>query len=220
MTIAYLYHDLLNLYGESGNVKMILKILKENNIEANLLLLSIEDKLDFSKYDLVYIGSGTEDNLMIALEHLRKYKDDIKTSIANDKAFLITGNALDMFGTKIIDPNSVIPGLNMFDYEVNIGERIIDEVFIDSKVTKNKIIGFTNRASHMSEIENNLFERDGIKFRNFFGTYVLGPLLVRNPEFCEYFLKRILPRVKLKIDLKLEKKAYTIFLNKYCRGVR
>jgi len=220
MTICYLYHDLLNLYGESGNVKMILKILKENNIEVNLLLLSIEDKLDFSKYDLVYIGSGTEDNLMIALEHLRKYKNDIKTSIANDKAFLVTGNALDMFGTKISDPNSVIPGLNMFDYEINIGKRIIDEVFIDSNVIKNKIIGFTNRASHMSKIENNLFERDGIKFRNFFGTYVLGPLLVRNPEFCEYFLKRILPRVKLKIDLKLEKKAYSIFLNKYHKGVK
>ena len=216
MTIAYIYHDLLNLYGENGNIKMLLKVLKENKIDYNLLLLSVDDKLDFSKYDLVYIGSGTEDNLMIALEHLRKYKDKIKESINNDKAFLITGNALDMFGQKIVEPGiSFVPGLGIFDYEIEMGKRVIEEVFIDSKVTKEKIIGFINHEGHMSEIENHLFENDGIKFRNFFGTYVIGPVLVRNPEFFEYFLKRLFPRAKLNVDLKLEKKAYNAFVSNF-----
>ena len=67
MKIAYLYYDLLNLYGESGNIKMIDKILTDNKIKHEILYLSLEDKLKFKDYDLVYIGSGTETNQLITI---------------------------------------------------------------------------------------------------------------------------------------------------------
>ena len=82
MKIAYLYYDFLNLYGESGNIKIIDNVLKSNKIKHEILYLSLDDELDFDSYDLVYIGSGTEENQKIALKHLMNYQEDIKKYMA------------------------------------------------------------------------------------------------------------------------------------------
>lgn len=212
MKIAYLYYDFLNLYGESGNIKIIENILKQNKIKYQIELLSLNDELQFENYDLVYIGSGTESNQAKALEHLKKYEKDILKYIDDNKFMLVTGNSLDMFFKEIIDDKKY-KGLNVFDYTVKRGKRKMNEVYTNSLVTNKKILGFINNNSYV-EIENNLFEDDGIRKNNFFGTYILGPILVRNPEFLKYFLNNLLNK-KIKYDLKLETKAYNEFVNNF-----
>ena len=200
MKIAYLYYDFLNLYGESGNIKIISNILKYNKIKHEILYLSLDDKLEFDKYDLVYIGSGTEDNLLIALKHLSKYQNDIKKYIEDNKFMLVTGNSVDMFGKKIEDTKA----LNIFDYEVKKEKRKMDEVY------HNKILGFINNNSYNSEYS----DTDIIRYHNFYGTYILGPILVRNPHLVKQFLNDLTDK-KLKYDLKLETKAYNEFIKNF-----
>ena len=200
MKIAYLYYDFLNLYGESGNIKIISNILKYNKIKHEILCLSLDDKLEFDKYDLVYIGSGTEDNLLVALKHLSKYKNDIKKYIEDNKFMLVTGNSVDMFGKKIEDTKA----LNIFDYEVKKEKRKMDEVY------HNKILGFINNNSYNSEYS----DTDIIRYHNFYGTYILGPILVRNPNLVKQFLNDLTDK-KLKYDLKLETKAYNEFIKNF-----
>ncbi len=200
MKIAYLYYDFLNLYGESGNIKIISNILKYNKIKHEILYLSLDDELEFDKYDLVYIGSGTEDNLLIALKHLSKYKEDIKKYIEDNKFMLVTGNSVDIFGKKIEDNK----GLNIFDYEVTKGKRKMEEVY------HNKILGFINNNSYNSKYS----DADIIRYNNFYGTYILGPILVRNPELVKQFLNDLTNK-KLKYDLKLETKAYNEFIKNF-----
>ena len=204
MKIAYLYYDFLNLYGESGNIKIISNILKYNKIKHEILYLSLDDKLEFDRYDLVYIGSGTEDNLLIALKHLDKYKDEIKKYIEDNKFMLVTGNSVDMFGKKIDDNKA----LNIFDYEVTKGKRKMEEVY------HNKILGFINNNSYNSEYS----DTDIIRNNNFYGTYILGPILVRNPELIKQFLNDLTNK-KLKYDLKLETKAYNEFIKNFKENV-
>lgn len=204
MKIAYLYYDFLNLYGESGNIKIISNILKYNKIKHEILYLSINDELEFNKYDLVYIGSGTEDNLLIALKHLSKYKNDIKKYIEDNKFILITGNSIDMFGKKIEDTKA----LNIFDYEVTKGKRKMEEVY------SNKILGFINNDSYNNEYS----DIDIIRYNNFYGTYILGPILVRNPHLVKQFLNDLTDK-KLKYDLKLETKAYNKFVKNFKENI-
>ena len=204
MKIAYLYYDFLNLYGESGNIKIISNILKYNKIKHEILYLSLDDKLEFDRYDLVYIGSGTEDNLLIALKHLSKYKNDIKKYIEDNKFMLVTGNSVDMFGKKIDDNKA----LNIFEYEVTKGKRKMEEVY------HNKILGFINNNSYNSEYS----DTDIIRNNNFYGTYILGPILVRNPELIKKFLNDLTNK-KLKYDLKLETKAYNEFVKNFKENV-
>ncbi|MDD3995950.1 MAG: glutamine amidotransferase, partial [Bacilli bacterium] len=70
IVIAHLYYDILNLYGESGNIDVLEYHLKDNNIKYTIKKLTLEDKLNFDEYDLVYMGSGTENNQKYALNHL------------------------------------------------------------------------------------------------------------------------------------------------------
>src|SRR5574344_2257508 len=146
MTIAYLYYDFLNLYGENGNIKFLKKILSSININVNIKLLSIYDELCFKDYDLVYIGAGTEDNQVIALNHLMKYKKDIKKYIDSNKFFLVTGNSLDLFGKSVTINNTKYEGLKIFNYNsLTSKKRLVDEAIF--KFEDEIILGFQNQSN-------------------------------------------------------------------------
>ena len=95
--IAYLYRDLLNLYGESGNIIAMERALKALNVDYSVDELSISDNIVLNNYDFVYIGSGTEENIKIVSEDIIKYKDSIKKYINDEKVMLVTGNSIVLF---------------------------------------------------------------------------------------------------------------------------
>jgi CobQ-like glutamine amidotransferase family enzyme len=205
LVIAHLYYDLLNLYGENGNIKALKKHLEDQDIKVVIKQLSLDDELDFNNYDLVYIGMGTENNQKLALKHLIKYKDQVNEAIEKGKFFLITGNAIELFGKHIIDiEGKKYKGLNIFGYQAKeTTERLADEIIFETPLIGNKIIGFQNQRSTMTNTKDYLFnvikgigsypssQTEGIHYQNFYGTYVIGPILIRNPEFLEYFIKAL-----------------------------
>lgn len=230
ITIGYLYYDLLNLYGESGNIKALKKALENQGIRTTIHFLTLDDELDFDKYDLVYIGAGTEDNQKMILPHLLKYKDNIKKAIEAGKFYFITGNAINLFGQYIMYLNDKkIDTLAVFNYYSKeepfrmTGESIVKSNFIDQY-----IIGFQNQSTVIKENNHAMFEvirgvgsypkskMEGIKYNNFYGTYLIGPILVRNPELLKYIVKKII-KTKYKdfkfkkFDLSLETKAYNSY---------
>lgn len=237
ITIAYLYYDFLNLYGESGNISILKNILNSLNVKTNIKYLSLNDELSFDDYDLVYIGAGTEDNQVMALKHLLKYKKDIKTYIENHKFFLATGNSIDLFGKFFEIDNNKIEALNIFDYECfNQKIRFVDEGIFKASFCKNYILGFQNQNCIMRNNDNPLFkvfkgigsypgsDYEGIHYKNFYGTYLIGPILVRNPHFLTYFVKELLtsinPKFKMKkLDLKLENLAYHEYIEKNYKDI-
>ena len=213
ISILCLYYDLMNLYGDTGNIRVLKYHLDKLEIEYSIDYLSIDDKLDFTKYDLVMIGASTEENRDICLKHLLKYKKDIDKAINSNKFFLITGNALGMFGNKMCDKDA----LGIFDYVVTLSdERISKEVVLNNNICK-PIYGFMNHSDEITKYKTPLFGDEGVRYNNFYGTYVLGPVLSRNPEFLEYFLKELImfkdKKYKFKdLNLSLENDAYTEFI--------
>lgn len=212
INILCLYYDLMNLYGDTGNVKVIKHHLDKLNISYNIDYLSIDDKINFSNYDLILIGSGTEDNRMIALKHLSKYKKDIQNAIDNNKFFLVTGNSLGMFGKELYGEKA----LGLFDFNVSESiERISEEVILENDLCL-PIYGFMNHSDIITDHDNYLFNKEGVLKNNFYGTYTLGPILSRNPEFLKYFLEKLISfkdsNFVCKFDLSLEEKAYKEFI--------
>lgn len=217
ITIGHLYYDLMNLYGEIGNIKVLTYHLKNQGIKVNIKNLSIDDDINFDELDLIYIGSGTNNNQLLVLNDILKYKEDIHKYYNDNKFFLITGNAIELFGEQIIDiDNNVHEGLKLFDYYTKENKkRIVNEVYIPSLFTKENILGFNN---HFGSIYNDNIKLDN-KFifnNNFYGTYTLG-LLPRNPSFTKYFIKQLIinknKKFKIKdFNFKLDKKSYTDFI--------
>ena len=159
ITIAYLYYNLLNLYGENGNIKMIKKILEKQGINVMVKFLDVTDELEFNKYDLVYMGSGNYENQELIIKHLSKYKKDIKKCLDNKKFFIITGNTLDIFGSHIIFPNKKIKALNIFDYYVKFEDiNFADRALFKCKLIDEEIIGYQKQNSLMFNNNYSLFD--------------------------------------------------------------
>ena len=190
ITIGHLYYDLMNLYGEIGNIKVLTYHLKNQGIKVNIKNLSIDDDINFDELDLIYIGSGTNNNQLLVLNDILKYKEDINKYYNDNKFFLITGNAIELFGEQIIDiDNNVHEGLKLFDYYTKENKkRIVNEVYIPSLFTKENILGFNNHFGSIYK-DNIKLDNKFIFNNNFYGTYLLGPLTVINPYFTKYLMK-------------------------------
>ena len=233
ITIVHLFNDLMNLYGESGNILALQKSLLSQGIDVEIKNISLNDSLDLTAVDVIYIGSGTDINKFIALDYLKRHKEEITQAFISNKFFLITGNAIEMFGKSIYSNGQKLDAINMFDYEVvKSNSRIVSECVFDFEETSEKILGFENHANEITGITNPLFtvekgfgsnkaiKVEGIHLNNFYGTYLIGPLLARNPEFLEYFIKKIVlskdKDFKFKaFNWEIEQKAHEKYLEKY-----
>lgn len=222
--ILYLYPDILDLYGDIGNIKVLKYRLEKRGYKTIVDNYSINDpKPDFKSYDIIFAGGGADNEQKILSEDLTKYKDDIKEAVDAGVFFLLICGAYQLFGKyyKGVDGN-IIPGLEVFDYYTEAIEdrskrcigNIIIEANIDNKPTK--IIGFENHGGQTQQIENpfgkvlygngNKFgdTNEGFMRPNIIATYLHGPLLSKNPELTDYIIKYCLNR-KLKQEVELEK---------------
>ena len=225
--ILHLYYDLMNLYGDYGNIKILEHHLKDTGVTVEIDRKTVGDELNLSNYDFIYMGCGTEKNQIIVLEDFRKYKEDFQKYINANKYVLFTGNGFEILGKKVDNKD----GLGILDFEVTrTKDRITSDVILTSKFFKNEVVGFINKMSNVVNNQNPLFEvtfgigenenndYEGVKYRNFYGTYVSGPILVRNPELlktlmlgiCEVKDKNFKCKVK---NYKNEEDGYLLVLS-------
>ena len=120
-----------------------------------------------------------------------------------------------MFGKSLYERDAV----GLFSYDVcESKERISKEVILENNICSS-IYGFVNHQDIVNNLDSDiyLFDGEGIHYKNFFGTFVLGPILSRNPEFLEYFFKGFVSSIDDKFKFKdmnvaLNKKAYDEFI--------
>lgn len=218
--IAHLYYDLMNYYGEQGNVLALKTAIEYAGFKVNVKTLSVDDEIDFEKYDIFYMGMGTKRNQEIVRKDILKYKDKIG-NVIDKKMFIMTGNSYELFGKKIDDKKC----LGIFNFESKTTDRIVGEQVFKSDIIKETIIGFQNRFSSNNIKDDYLFEVikgtgndseskvEGIHKNNFFGTYLLGPILIRNPYFKDALLKYTgIDKVNTKL---VDYKAYHEYLKNF-----
>lgn len=202
--LLHLYYDIMNLYGEYGNIKILEEHLKDQGFNVIVEKKTVNEEINLEQYDFIYIGSGTEKNQDIILKDIQRYKDNLKKAI-EEKVILLTGNSYEILGKHINKKEA----LDIFDFEVQSAEnRITSDIIAKSDVFENKIVGFVNC---MNYIENNrmpLFKiefgvgqnkeskEEGIIYKDLIGTHLIGPILIRNPEI----LKKIIEKICLKKD--------------------
>lgn len=221
VSILWLYEDLLDLYGDRGNITAILYQLRHLEVDFELDKKSIYDEIDFSKYDFVYLGPGKDKNVIRASEHILKYKDDVKSAVENGTVFFVTGNAQLLFGKEIEDADGkVFPACEVFDYKGKITGDVFINDFVGTPVFNEEIIsyGFINRTSYIvgdiltplfkvKYSQKNIGECEGILYNNYFSTWALGPVLAKNPDLLKEVLCRILGASFVEIDDSLQKIA-------------
>lgn len=199
MKVEILFPEICNLYGDTANGMYLKKCFPTSTVET-----SIHEEPKFIKgdIDIVYIGTSSEKYQELIIERLLPYKEKIKEYIEKEKIIIATGNAMEIFEEYIMDEvtNKKIECLNIFKgYAIrNINKRHNSLFLGDYEGIK--LVGHKSQFTFSYNIENRFITKErgignnkddsfeGINYKNFYGTYLLGPFLIFNPNFTKKIL--------------------------------
>ncbi len=209
--ILYLYYDIMNLYGESGNIRMMERVLESKGAQPQTDRKTVTDTdIDFTQYDFIYCGAGTENSRNTCLEHLRNFADSLKKAYDSGTVMLFTGNSYEMLGETLTTAEGTVrKGIGLFGFTVaEQGKvRYSGDVTLKCSFSEKEFIGYINKCSEVQGVKNPLFQvncvagtvkeqTDGIHCNNFFGTQVIGPVTVKNPTFGEHIADLVIANLK------------------------
>ena len=240
LKVLHMYADMLDLYGDSGNMEILKYRCKMRGIECEIEKYSINSEIpDFSSYDLIYLGGGADleqQHISAALHKCRKgiinaYKKGVFL-------FLICGG-YQLFGKYYKDADgNKIDGLGLFDYytvaEPDRRKRCIGNIIIRTEFTGKTvdIVGFENHGGQTKGVKSPFGSvvyghgnctkstHEGYIEKNVIATYMHGPCLSKNPEISDYIISYCLGRqagktIKLHaLDDSLEKKCRQVMIDR------
>ena len=208
LTIGHLYPDLLNLYGDRGNIACLMKRCQWRGIGASTIEFESEDTVDFKKLDIVLLGGGSDREQILVCRKLKKIQADFKTYVEDNGVVLAVCGGYQLLGKYYETREGTIEGLNLVDLYTKQGkDRLIDNIVLQSPLCSMPVVGFENHGGR-TFINNNrplgkvLYGSgndgesgyEGVIYKNVIGTYLHGPLLPKNPQLCDYLIQKALER--------------------------
>lgn len=201
LRIEVLFPEVCNLYGDLGNIQYLRACLTD----AEFIETALTQKPEFAgtDVDLIYMGSMTERMQEKVVARLLPYRDALQRCIDNGTVILFTGNAYELMGEYIEDEGRKIPCLGFFGYHAVRDMMNRHFSIILAEFEGMKLLGFKDQFTmSYDNADEEAFMRivkgegwhkgapfEGIRKNNFFGTYLLGPFLVMNPDFVRYMLE-------------------------------
>ena len=202
MKIEILFPEFCNLFGDMYNMKYLKMCLPD----AEFIETALEEIPRFANEDvnLIYLGPMTENTQEKVIEKLLPYKGRIEKLIEKNVVFLFTGNAIEVLGKYIENEDgSKVEGIGIFDVYSKRDMMHRHNSYLIGKFEGIEIVGFKsqftmmygdNSDSYFIEVEkgvgiNKESKFEGIRKKNFIGTYILGPLLILNPLFTKKVLE-------------------------------
>jgi CobQ-like glutamine amidotransferase family enzyme len=205
--VENLFPEFCNIYAESYNTEYLARC-------SDRIQLRLTNHRDLPAFvtgdvDLVYLGCSPERKQEQIIELLRPHLDRIRELIDRGTVFLVTGNAVEIFGREIRDGDRVIPALGLFDfYSVRYMDRDRHNsqyiaAFTGERGEEITLLGHRSQFSFsygdfsgeaLARVEvgigmNPDTKDEGLRRNHFFGTYSLGPYLIMNPPFTKYLLR-------------------------------
>lgn len=236
LIIGWLYPELMNVYGDRGNVLTLIKRAQWRGIKTELKNLNPGfDSKELASCDLIVMGGAQDKQQEIVNKDLKRIKNDLTKSIESGTPGLYVCGGFQFLGKHYKESDgSIIEGLGIFDLytEAKTGkQRLIGDIVIQPEITglKNLIVGFENHGGRTyfgKNIKpfgkvirgfgnNDAKEFEGAVYKNSFGTYLHGPILPKNPGFADHLLKLALKVETLSpLDDELENRAQKTAISK------
>ncbi|MDU6562554.1 MAG: glutamine amidotransferase, partial [Streptococcus sp.] len=107
LNIAHLYGNLLNTYGDNGNVLMIKYVGEKLGAKMTFDIVSVGDDFDKDHYDMVFFGGGQDYEQSIVAKDLPSKRDAIGQFIQDNKVILAICGGFQLLGQYYIQANGV-----------------------------------------------------------------------------------------------------------------
>lgn len=214
VVIAHLMPDLLNLYGDGGNVRVLQQRLTWRGIPVEVRRVHYGESVNLDEVDLVFMGGGPDREQKLASEQLAAMGDDLRAYVEADGPLLAICGGYQILGKQWLWGDELVPGLAVIDMETRrpgtSADRLIDNMVLESPLASHPVVGYENHAgrtylgtgvegfgrvvSSCGHGNNDDDKVEGARYRNVVGTYSHGPLLSKNPEVADWLLARALER--------------------------
>lgn len=236
INICHLYPDLLNVYGDMGNILVLKHRAEKRGIKVNIYNVSIGDEFCEDKYDIVFFGGGQDYEQSIVSDDLIKAKKQYITNyIENGKVFLSICGGYQLLGNYYTTPDGEkLEGLGILNIYTEAGDkRFIGNTIIYNEEFNETYVGFENHSgrTYINNLKplgivkvgygnNGEDNKEGCIYKNTFCTYFHGSLLSKNPELADRLITIALTQkynevALTSLDDTLELKAKDLIINKY-----
>lgn len=208
LKIGHLYPDLLNLYGDRGNIQCLRKRCEWRGIEAEVQEYQLEDQIDFKDLDIVLLGGGSDREQMIVCSELKKIQKDFKSYVEDGGSVIAVCGGYQLLGHYYDTEEGRIEGLSLVDlYTIQGSPRLISNIVIENEIFSLPVVGFENHGGRtyigknkpLGKVRfgygnNGEDHEEGVLYKNVVGTYLHGPLLPKNPHISDYLIGNALER--------------------------
>ncbi len=207
--ILHLYPDLLNLYGDKGNIECLKKRLTWRGIDAEVVQYTCESTgFDLSDADIVFLGGGSDREQKIVCKRLLEHKTQLHDYVENGGALVAVCGGYQLLGKYYKLENETIEGLDILDiYTVQGKKRLIGNIILEADFLEQKIVGFENHGGRTYIGNHKPLGKviygngnsdgcgyEGVVYKNVVATYLHGPLFPKNPKLCDYVLTNALKK--------------------------
>lgn len=208
LSIAHLYPDLLNLYGDSGNILCLKKRCEWRGIECKVTPLVSGEDFGFSNFDLIFIGGGQDREQKLVLRDLSiKKRDSLYDAVESGAAVLAVCGGYQLLGSSYETASGErLEFTGILDFYTCAGEKRMIGNYEFKTAEKLNIIGFENHSGRTflgSSVwplgrvrrgfgNNGADKTEGARYKNTFCTYCHGPVLPKNPDFADMLIKAAL----------------------------
>ena len=206
--ICQLYPDLLNLYGDRGNILTLASRCRRRDMEPVIRQVSPGEMLNLEEIDILFLGGGSEREQKLLLQEMRRWEEKLREAAEDGLVVLAICGSYQMLGKYYQTADGEkIQGLDIIDSWTIAGDkRLTGNIIVKSG--EKTVVGFENHSGKTYLGENTaplgkvLFGqgnngedgKEGARYKNVFGTYLHGPLLPKNPHLADLLLELALKR--------------------------
>ena len=212
LKILWMYHDLMDLYGDKGNIETLRYRASKRGINVVVDTCTLQEKRNIEDYDIFFLGGGADKEQTLIYKDLLARKESILKAKESGTAFLLICGGYQLFGQYYLDQDGQkIDGLGIYDYYTEssdrdhrcIGNSVVKTNIHDKEVT---VVGFENHGGQTKAVSNpfgkvlvghgNTYkgEYEGYMDAQTIATYMHGPLLPKNPAIADEVILRGLNR--------------------------
>ncbi|WP_124057518.1 type 1 glutamine amidotransferase [Vaginisenegalia massiliensis] len=219
--ICHLYGNLLNTYGDNGNLLMIQYYARQSGYQVETTIVSLEDHFSANDYDIVFFGGGQDYEQKIVSQDIQRHREALKTYIENNGVLLAICGGFQLLGQYYVAADGQqIKGLNLLDFytESQDNHRFIGDIEIFDEINQKTYYGFENHNG-MTYLQGDLQalgkvitgngnngqdKTEGLHYKNVYASYFHGPLLVRNEDLAQHLVQLAIDQINGRLANKTE----------------
>ncbi len=214
VVIAHLFPDLLNLYGDGGNVRVLEQRLRWRGVPVEVRRVNHGDSIDLAGVDVVMMGGSPDREQRLASADLLEMADDLREYIESGGPLLAICGSYQMLGRQWLLDGEEVAGLGIIPMTTGrpgtSADRLTSNIVLRSPLASEPVVGYENHAGRtylddgvqaFGEVvssegcgNNEQSKQDGVLYKGLVGTYLHGPLLAKNPQVADELLRRALER--------------------------